>query len=442
MYVMCWGYLADGVCVTYIKFYSVLCSDSVMACSGSYWSAWQYPGQPATMTASPNQTTSYRAPPSECLPDPYGQYATPTDYFRYYPTRVCYSYQPVPLTSPADVVTSSLQPCIPHTPRVSMGIQDYYNCPLKQYSSMGPHLPSCRFARTRSSCSYLPAFTSLLSQSSHSTSSEDGCPPPQATYPLMLPDPKTTYPLLADPKDTNPHLPDPKATYPLLLDSQSASPANPTSVATPLLPDPKATYPQQPKSQSMSSADPVQKAACPQPADRHCVSLSSSPQEASPRSSESTSGTPVGCSDVTSPGQSELSKYTSVDTTLSDLDLLDNLPISEMNSSDFLIFPGPNSYVLNLRAPLRKRQKKVHACAVCGATFRHRSTYNTHQNVHSGAKPYTCNICQRAFGDRSTHIKHLRTHTGIRPYQCKDCGKAFTQSGNLIRHRKSVHKLI
>ncbi|KAL6085498.1 hypothetical protein STEG23_027183 [Scotinomys teguina] len=80
--------------------------------------------------------------------------------------------------------------------------------------------------------------------------------------------------------------------------------------------------------------------------------------------------------------------------------------------------------------------KKPYECKDCGKAFNSGSNFIQHQRVHTGEKPYECKHCAKAFSRSSQLNEHQRIHTGEKPYQCKDCGKAFNQISHLKVHHR------
>ncbi|XP_012497209.1 PREDICTED: zinc finger protein 776-like [Propithecus coquereli] len=77
-------------------------------------------------------------------------------------------------------------------------------------------------------------------------------------------------------------------------------------------------------------------------------------------------------------------------------------------------------------------------CAECGKSFRYKSHHFEHQRVHTGERPYNCGVCGKLFYKKSHLLVHQSVHTGERPLKCNECGKAFTHS-SALRVCQRVH---
>lgn len=82
-------------------------------------------------------------------------------------------------------------------------------------------------------------------------------------------------------------------------------------------------------------------------------------------------------------------------------------------------------------------QSFKHFCRYCGMGFYHILPLTTHENLHSGIKPYTCEKCSKTFNSKSVLSQHLKTcgvKVGI--YSCDGCNKSFKCKIYLKEHQK------
>ncbi|KAK2153771.1 hypothetical protein NP493_2262g00003 [Ridgeia piscesae] len=78
---------------------------------------------------------------------------------------------------------------------------------------------------------------------------------------------------------------------------------------------------------------------------------------------------------------------------------------------------------------------KPFACAICGRTFRLKSSLARHEEIHSNVKRHLCVVCGKRFAKLLNLSAHARTHLDRRPYKCTMCDKAFKDGSNLRRHK-------
>ncbi|XP_073536873.1 gastrula zinc finger protein XlCGF66.1-like [Phyllobates terribilis] len=80
--------------------------------------------------------------------------------------------------------------------------------------------------------------------------------------------------------------------------------------------------------------------------------------------------------------------------------------------------------------------KKTYSCSECGKCFVDRSNLILHQSSHTCEKLFSCLDCGKCF-DKKTHlVRHLKIHTGYKPFSCSECGKCFAEKSNLVRHQR------
>ncbi|KAJ4425999.1 hypothetical protein ANN_27626 [Periplaneta americana] len=88
---------------------------------------------------------------------------------------------------------------------------------------------------------------------------------------------------------------------------------------------------------------------------------------------------------------------------------------------------------------VRRRDKSLFKCHICGLFLNTASRHKAHIRSHSAeTKEFKCNVCGKSFARRRTLREHLRTHTGEKAYKCDVCGMCFSHSGSLRVH-KSIH---
>lgn len=91
---------------------------------------------------------------------------------------------------------------------------------------------------------------------------------------------------------------------------------------------------------------------------------------------------------------------------------------------------------------LKILQKKF-TCSTCAREFTTKSTLKTHQNIHTGAKPFKCTFegCECSFRDRSLLWNHQKYHRGEKRYRCKidGCMEGFGGKLAFKRHKFNVH---
>ena len=99
---------------------------------------------------------------------------------------------------------------------------------------------------------------------------------------------------------------------------------------------------------------------------------------------------------------------------------------------------GKNLSVLSIYSDFLALEKHVkdcnkkHLCKFCEKKFKDPGSLRSHENVHTGERPFKCEVCDKTFKDPS-HLKHHeKIHTNNRPFKCSFCDKRFIQPNEVL----------
>ena len=85
--------------------------------------------------------------------------------------------------------------------------------------------------------------------------------------------------------------------------------------------------------------------------------------------------------------------------------------------------------------------KSICAHAVCGKSFKRKSTAISHNKLHmekNSISPF--DLCNKAFVRKQDLAEHLNSHTTIKPCSCNRCKRNFLASLNFLIIRQHVFK--
>ena len=65
-----------------------------------------------------------------------------------------------------------------------------------------------------------------------------------------------------------------------------------------------------------------------------------------------------------------------------------------------------------------------------GNSIAQESNLKTHEQIHTGDKPFSCPKCGETFAQASNLKAHEKIHIGDKPFNCLKCGMTFAQASS------------
>ena len=82
----------------------------------------------------------------------------------------------------------------------------------------------------------------------------------------------------------------------------------------------------------------------------------------------------------------------------------------------------------------KKKLKAAFSCVQCDKQFQVKSSFKTHQKVHTSERPFKCTLCTKTYKINGQLLEHKITHTDSYNFSCDICAKQFKLKKALRMH--------